>query len=673
MFGIARFAATPTLAPPAGTSAALAIVRSGPASPAPVPPGPASLASVRSGPASLASAPPCPASLASARPTRATAAIAIATLAVLWVLALATGAWAGEYHVYSCRMPNGEVAPADGWSGSATGAYVYAEDTCAKGGALVAALEDDVEHEKTDIATWTFNVPAEETLAGATLWRAGDADGGLAKSGTYEFWLAGPNENEVFDECVYGGSEPCKTGKGEPEDPLASTNRLELSGGHLGSHIYVNAACFATLGLCKKGEHDPNGYAAVVYLYAANLTLEQTSQPTVSGVEGELATAATLSGTVDLSLHAADGGSGVYEAVFAVDGVEYGSVLLDENGGHCRNVGQTTDGLPAFLYLRPCPASLAADIPFDTTALANGTHHLVVTVTNAAGNSTVALDRRIAVANDPQSSTPSPESPTSQESQVSQESPSRSGDGDPPAATSGNDQLTPNNSASQNASDNGTNASAGATLHVRWGTTAHTALVGAFGRASTAVGRLTAPDGAPIGGATVQVLSTPSREGAHTVALAPARTASNGSFRVRLPAGTPSSRITFAYGARTAGAVPNVTAALTLTVPASLTLRVTPRTSHAGGTIVFAGTLHGAPLPPGGKTLVLEARAGDAGSHSPWRQFRVLATRAGGRYRASYRFRLPGPVVYQFRAVSPAEADFPYGAGASNVVAVVER
>jgi hypothetical protein len=135
-------------------------------------------------------------------------------LAMACVLATAAVAVAGKFHVYSCRTPGGAVAPTVGWSGSAAGAYVYAEDTCAKGGALVAALEDDVEHEKTDIATWTFTVPAEETLAGATLWRAGDADGGLAKSGTYEFWLAGPNKNEVFDECVYGGSEPCKTGKG---------------------------------------------------------------------------------------------------------------------------------------------------------------------------------------------------------------------------------------------------------------------------------------------------------------------------------------------------------------------------------------------------------------------------------------------------------------------------
>ncbi len=616
------------------------------------------------------------ATLMLAFPGRAGAVLAMAVM--LCVLAPATDAWAGKYHVYSCRMPNGEVAPTDGWSGTTTGVSDSTQDTCGTGGALVAALSDGATHEvETDHATWTFSAPAETKIAGATLWRAGDAAGGWATNATYEFWLAGPEDKDaevdVFDQCV--AEFGCPAGLGNTSTISSSSNVVTAPSENLGTHLYVNSSCAGSAKFtCPSGKGDPNGYAAVVYLYAADLTLEQTSQPTVSDVEGELATAPTLSGTVDLSLHAEDSGSGVYEAVFTVDGTETGTVLLDENDGHCRNVGQTTDGLPAFLYLQPCPASLSADIPFNTTALSDGTHHLVVTITDAAGNSTVALDRKITVANDPQVSAPSKESPTSKESPASKEPPTQSqtGDGDPPATTSGNDQLTQNNPAAQSQSDNGTNASAGATLHVRWSATARTALAGAFGHANTVVGQLTTPSGAPIAGALVQVLSTPSREGARTVALTPVRTAADGSFRVRLPADTPSSRITLAYSAVAVAAVPSVTAALTLTVPASLTLRVTPRTSRAGGTIVFSGTLHGAPLPPGGKTLVLEARAGGAGSHSRWRQFQVLATRAHGRYRASYRFRLPGPIVYQFRAVSPAEADFPYAAGASNVVRVFE-
>ncbi len=640
------------------------------------------------------------------RTTRAPAAtIGMLALAIACALASAASATAGQFHVYSCRTPSGAVAPTVGWSSSTTGVSDYVENGCSEGKALVAALGDGSAHAaNTDTAMWQFSTSPEESLAGATLWRAGDADGGMATNATYEFWLAGPSDTEVFDECVYEFG--CQLGSGDPTEPLSSSNLVAVPAKNLGEHLYVNASCGGiSTYKCPSGKGDPNGYAAVVYLYAADLLLEQTSQPVVSDVEGELATASTLSGTADLSLHAEDGGSGVYEAVFTVDGAEDGSVLLDENGGHCRNVGPAGDGLPAFLYPQPCPAALSADIPFDTTALADGTHHLVVTVTNAAGNSTVALDRKIDVDNDPVAP-PEKESPSSggSSSSGSQSGGSSSGgsssgssssdgsssdgsssdgssNGSPPASSQSgsadgaqptdvaqNDPQSQTSPPQGQSGDNGSGASAGAALHVRWSTTASTALRDAGSRASTALGQLLGPGGAPIAGALLSVRFTPSYGGARTVALASARTSASGTFRVRVPAGTSSGRVTFAYSATLGAAVPSVTAALSLSVPARLTLRVTPRVAPALGTIAFAGTLSGRPLPPGGKTLVLEARV----PGESWRQFQVLSTGPGGRYRASYRFRLPGPIAYEFRAVSPAEADFPYAAGSSNVVDVRE-
>jgi hypothetical protein len=98
-------------------------------------------------------------------------------------------------------------------------------------------------------------------------------------------------------------------------------------------------------------------------------------------------------------------------------------------------------------------------------------------------------------------------------------------------------------------------------------------------------------------------------------------------------------------------------------------LKIAPRATQRGGRIVFSGKLRGAPLPPGGKQLVLEARS----LSGQWRQFQVLSTAKGGVYRAAYRFRLAGPIDYKFRVVSQQESDFPYGEGASNVVLVHER
>ena len=81
---------------------------------------------------------------------------------------------------------------------------------------------------------------------------------------------------------------------------------------------------------------DANGYAAAVYLYAADITLEQTAGPTATNVSGELATAPTVRGTSDVAFDASDPGSGVYEAVFSVDGQVVQSTVVDENGGRCR-------------------------------------------------------------------------------------------------------------------------------------------------------------------------------------------------------------------------------------------------------------------------------------------------------------------------------------------------
>lgn len=585
-----------------------------------------------------------------------------ALLAILCVFALAGSAWAGEYHVYSCRMPNGQVAPTDGWSGNATGVAVYAEDKCAKGGPLIAALGAGVSHSVgTDIATWTFSVPVGEILSKASLWRAGDAEGGAVANATYEFWLAGPIPTEAFDSCVYVSD--CMKTLGETEEPLSGSNLLSVPAANLGEHIYVNASCGGLQSYkCPSGKGDSSGYAAVVYLYAADLVLDQTSQPRVSEVEGELATAATLSGTDDLSFHAEDTASGVYRVVFTVDGTEVAATVLSSNNGHCQNVSQTSDGLPAFLYLQPCPASLTADVPFDTTSLTDGSHHLVVSVTNAAGNSTVALDRDVTVQNHTQAvdqpTTPSPEGQqplsTEQHDQSIQTRPSVTSTAPPPTVG------LPNN---------GTNASAAASLQVRWSATSKASLAGSYGRAQSVEGRLTAPAGVPIGGAAIQVLDTPAYERAPTRDVATVRTAANGSFSFRVPTSTPSSTLTFAYSAQLAAPAPSVTGLLQLRIPASLTLQIAPRSTHRGGTIVFSGRLRGAPLPPGGKQLVLEART----LRGQWRQFQTFSTARGGAYRATYRFRLAGPIDYKFRAVSPQEADFPYARGYSNVVLVHER
>src|SRR5271170_3473313 len=397
----------------------------------------------------------------------------------LALAAAAASAQAGQYHVYACRTPSGEAAPADGWSGSAIGPSSFAEDTCQQpGGALIAALGDTARTANSDIATWAFEAPAGESIAGATLWRAGDADGGGMVDADYEFWFAGPSNpspptpEDAFGQCESGLG--CPTGVGNLGAFQSPENRLAVPVANLGDHLYLNASCVGKTGYaCKEGEHDPNGYAAVVYVYAADAVLEQSTGPTAGNVGGELASAPVVRGASDVTFSASDPGSGVYEVLFSVDGKVVQSTVVNDNGGRCRNVGQTTDGLPAFLYVRPCPASVSADVPFESTRVGNGSHHLIVSVIDAAGNAAPVLDREITVSN--------PGAPG------------------PP---------------------NGTNASAQATLSASWKGAKSARITRAYGSSETVDGRLTGPGGVPISGALIDLVATPAYMGSKPVTMA---------------------------------------------------------------------------------------------------------------------------------------------------------
>lgn len=558
------------------------------------------------------------------------AARSIGALVAALLLTAASPARAGTYHVYSCRTPSGESAPTDGWAGSVTGTYAYAINTCSEpGGALLAALGDEPSRTaNADFATWTFTAPAFAQMTAATIWRAGDADGGGALNASYEMWFAGPSNfndpRNAFDQCV--GGPICPSGLGNAAEPLATENRVEVPRANLSTALYANASCSGESGFpCPEGQHDPNDYAAAVYLYAADMTLEQDTGPSAGNVGGELASAVTVQGTSDVTFSATDPGAGVYEAVFSVDGQVAQSTVLDENGGRCRNVGATSDGTFAFLYLQPCLDSLSADVGLDTTRLGNGSHHIVVSVVDAAGNSAPVLDRTITVDNPTPPGSPGPA--------------------------------------------NGTPASASASLSASWAGTRRSTLTSAFGHPAEIVGRLLAPGDVPVAGAQIAVSETPAYAGARSAAMPTVYTDSAGRFTVRVSAGASSRRLRLTYASHLGESRPTAAVSLTLAVRAGIALRITPRTASAGSSIFFGGRLLGGPIPAAGKQLVLEARS----PGSEWIEFDVIRAGRRGRFHASYRFRFPGPVLYQFRVLSEAESDYPFASGASNVVSVFEH
>jgi hypothetical protein len=587
---------------------------------------------------------------------------AVLAAGLVWVVLLGATAcsvaWAGAYHVFGCRMPDGLVAPVDGWSGSISLSETvdHVADSCSTGGGLVAALRSGRAHTaNTDLATWHFNAPSGETLQAATLWRAGDTAGGGNSNDSYLFWLTGVanrGENTVlFDMC--NAFKGCHE-EGNLEDPLAASNRIEAPAKALhSSYLSLNASCesFVSGSECASSPGDISGYATTVELFAADLVLDQESSPTVQNVSGSLAEAAAVGGTADVTFTATDPGSGVYQAVFLVDGVAISSKVLDANGGHCRDVGQTTDGLPAFLYTQPCKPSLSEDVPFDTTSLSDGPHHLVVSVTNAAGNATPVVDRQVTVAN--------------------AHAPAGGGGGQSggagqssPGTTSGTNAPLPARGAA-----NGSEASEQAALAAQWRGAVSVHITSAFGAAHAVQGRLTTAGGRAIAGAIVDVSLIPAAAGAHPLVLPAAHTASDGRFTLMLPRTISGGALRLGYRSHLGDTTPVATRTLTLGVRAGIHLHIYPTMTSAGHTIRFAGRLRGGPVPSGGKQLVLEARS----PGGRWIEFNVVRSDAHGNFHASYRFRFPGPAFYSFRVLSNSEADYPYLAGASNVVGVRER
>ncbi len=344
-------------------------------------------------------------------------------------------------------------------------------------------------------------------------------------------------------------------------------------------------------------------------------------------------TASPLSGTEILTFSAADAGPGLYQTIFQVDGKTVQTVPIDDNGGHCVPASPApSDGTNAFLYGQPCVASANVTDTFDTTQVPNGMHELLVQVTDASGAATTVIDRMVLFQN-----------------------------GAAPGGTGGVSGAT--------SAPNGTNAAASASLRVRWDRSAAARLTSNWGQARRVVGTLTNPTGQPISGAVVDVGALASYDGASATVAGTVTTDAHGAFTLGVPGSVSSRTLTFAYDAHIGDSQPAATASLTLLVHAGISLSVRPRVTGVGRVITFRGILRGAPIPLGGKQLVLEARA----PGSAWIEFQVIRTNGRGRFSARYRFRFAGPASYQFRAVSEYEADFPFLGGASNVVGVFER
>jgi hypothetical protein len=113
------------------------------------------------------------------------------------------------------------------------------------------------------------------------------------------------------------------------------------------------------------------------------------------------------------------------------------------------------------------------------------------------------------------------------------------------------------------------------------------------------------------------------------------------------------------------GALKLCGAGLRLNVRAGVRLSVAPKRLLNGERITMSGRLLGLPVPPAGKTIVIQARAKGVPT---WTNVSTIRSGSSGRFTFRYRFRRTFQrTVYEFRAVAPKQRNYPFARGWSRV------
>jgi len=312
---------------------------------------------------------------------------------------------ADTYDAYACTQPDGAAAPADGWAPFSNNAEMVAENTCSQAnGYLTAGMLGYAEVPVGAEAGGTFSPPSGTTIKEATInWYYNNSDNqdtGYATA--FESLEAPYRGSQPFATCVH--SAPCCCsgyhGHVSPENAVKVPEQaLQPEKRSPAASITMIAGCTATVP--DAGDHCDGGslqFAAVALMSMATVMLEDDSPPRVSVVGGSLTTGSELEGAQTLAITASDTGSGIYQAVLEVDGKQVQATTIDNNNGHCENVGQTSDGRPAFLYVVPCKLEINDQyVTFSLAGILDGPHKLTVLVTDAAGNKTTAFTREVIV------------------------------------------------------------------------------------------------------------------------------------------------------------------------------------------------------------------------------------------------------------------------------------
>jgi hypothetical protein len=193
-----------------------------------------------------------------------------------------------------------------------------------------------------------------------------------------------------------------------------------------------------------------------------------------------------------------------------------------------------------------------------------------------------------------------------------------------------------------------------------------------FGHGIPVSGRLTSSQGAPLAGLPVEISETFAAGASPQRRTTTAVTDSGGAFFARLAPG-PDRQISVSF-AGTRQLTHAAGRTLQLGVRGRVRLHASDTTAAIGGApVVFKGRIEhqGAAIPSAGLAVELQFQV----LGSPWSEFRTIQTDAFGRFDYPYSFSDDDSrgIRFQFRAVVPEQAAWPYESGASRPVSVTGR
>jgi Bacterial Ig-like domain len=300
----------------------------------------------------------------------------------------------GSYQVSACNYATGGVNNSWTWSSSDTsGEQHYAEwESCPyRTGDGGGASDQQGGLSTTDArglhsgapsgtsAGWTFTAPAGTTITAITYERYLGHENDTSNTWSPalradETVVSGQSCTVVFPSvgCTLGG-------------PAGEAEAAGITG--LSAHqLTFGVLCQAPSGHeCVTGASQHEVWAA---MYGATVTLSDTTPPTLGTPSGTLwgpgPAGGFHKGTESVTVSAQDIGGGVRSIVLAADGqpVERYEASCD------------------FTKPMPCPASSGPQtLTLATTELADGTHTLTLTATDAAGNESTAASEQITVDN----------------------------------------------------------------------------------------------------------------------------------------------------------------------------------------------------------------------------------------------------------------------------------